>query len=142
MGNEFLLGEKYRLDVKWVDVEYKENTCLFIGAYFTGPVLQFAEKIEPSNSMELDFFKQYFVLVDNVYIGTLSWEEVSYVEDKVLLSNCTLTHKSELHKVPRLEKNDTLVIDCKLHERETHDFYPTYKTYVSNSDTQVYNFLG
>lgn len=142
MVNEFLLGEKYRLDVKWEDVEYKEGVCIFKGAYFSGPVLQFAEKIEPNNTMALDFFKQYFVLVDNVYIGTFSWGEVTYKEDMVLLSNCTLSHKSELHKVPKLKKRDMLVIDCKLHERETHDFYPTYKTYVVNSDTQVYNFLG
>jgi hypothetical protein len=142
MRNEFLLGEKYRLDVKWSDVEYVDNTCRFIGAYFTGPVLQFAEKIEPNISMELDFFKQYFVLVDDVYIGTFAWGEVTYKEDKIFLSDCTLTHKSELHKVPKLDKKDMLVIDCKLHERETHDFYPTYKTYVANADIQVYNFLG
>lgn len=142
MEKVFLLGEKYRLEVKWDSVEYKDGICIFSNAYFTGPVLSFSEKIEPNNSMELDFFKQYFVLVDNVYIGKLSWGEVVYEEGKVLLKDCTLSHKSELHKVPKLLSSDTLIIDCKLHERETHAFYPTYKTYVSNVDTQVYNFMS
>lgn len=138
----FLLGEKYRLDLRWEDLEYKDNVCLFKGAYFSGPVLAFAEKIESNNSMELDFFKQYFVLVSNVYIGKLSWGEVTYNNDRVYLDTCTLTHKSELHKVPKLNATDVLIIDCKNHDREVHGFYPTYKTYVSNEDIQIYNFSG
>ena len=138
----FLLGEKFRLDLRWASVEYRDNTCIFKDAYFSGPVLAFAEKIEANNSMELDFFKQYFILVSNVYIGKLSWGEVVYKEDKVYLSDCKLTHKSELHKVPKLKDNDILIIDCKNHDREIHGFYPTYKTYVSNEDTQIYNFSG
>jgi len=138
----FLLGEKYRLDLKWSSTVYKEGICFFKDAYFSGPVLSFAEKIEPNNSMDLDFFKQYFVLVTNVYIGKLSWEDVIYKDDRIYLANCTLTHKSELNKVPTLKNNDLLVIDCKNHERETHDWYPTYRTYVSNEDTQIYNFAG
>ncbi len=140
MNNDFLLGEKYRLDIKWTQTNYDEGVCRFTDAYMSGPVLSFAEKIEPNTSMELDFFKQYFVLVDNVYIGTLAWADVTYVKNKVYLSDCTLTHTSELHKVPKLQAKDMLVVDCKLHEREDHPFNPTYKTYVSNSDTQVYNF--
>lgn len=140
MTTSFLSREKYRLDIKWDSVRYEEGICIFKGAYFSGPVLKLAEQIEPNDKIELDFFKQYFILVDNVYIGTFSWEEVTYAEDKILLSNCTLTHKSELHKVPKLEDKDMLIVDCKLHEAETHSFNPTYRTYVSNSDTQVYSF--
>ncbi len=142
MTKDFLLGEKYKLEVRWSDVNYDDDVCNFINAYFTGPVLKFAEKIESNDNMALDFFKQYFILVDNVYIGTLSWGEVKYIKDKVFLKNCKLTHKTELNKVPKLVAKDMLVIDCELHEREIHSFYPTYKTYVSNEDTQVYNFLG
>ena len=138
----FLLGEKYRLDLRWASVDYKDNICLLTGAYFSGPALSFAEKIEPNNWINLDFFKQYIVLVSNVYIGKLSWGEVFYNNDKVFLSNCTLTHESELNKVPKLESTDILVIDCQKHERETHAFYTTYKTYVSNRDLQVYNFIN
>jgi len=142
MRDLFQLGEKYRLELSWDDIIYVDNTCKFINAYFSGPVLQFAEKIESNNFMFLDFFKQYFILVDNVYIGKLSWGEVTYDGHKVNLSNCILTHESELHKVPKLEKTDILIVDCKQHERETHAFYTTYKTYVSNRDLQVYNFIN
>ena len=134
--------DKYKLHLKWEKTEYKDNTCVFHGAYFSGPALAFAEKIESNNNIRLDFFKQYFILVSNVYIGNLSWGEVIYKDDKVYLLNCTLTHASELHKVPKLGDRDFLIIDCKNHDRETHDFYPTYKTYISNEDTQLYTFSG
>ena len=142
MRDLFQLGEKYRLELVWDFVTYVDNTCIFTNAYFQGPVLQFAEKIESNNFMFLDFFKQYFVLVDNVYIGKLSWKEVVYEGNRVKLCDCVLTHESELHKVPKLVDNDILIIDCKQHERETHAFYTTYKTYVSNTDLQVYNFIN
>ena len=132
--------EKYRLNLKWDKTEYIDNTCIFHGAYLSGPVLTLAEKIESNNSMRLDFFKQYFILVSNVYIGNLSWGEVVYKEDNVYLMDCKLTHASELHKVPKLSDRDYLIIDCKYHDREIHSFYPTYKTYVSNEDTQLYTF--
>jgi hypothetical protein len=141
MTDFFSLGEMYRLDLYWDSATYTDNICILHKAYFSGPVLQLAEKIESNNHMFLDFFKQYFILVDNVYIGKLSWGEVYYEEDKVHLNGCTLSHTSELHKVPKLQDDDMLIIDCKHHERETHTFYTTYKTYVSNRDLQVYNFI-
>lgn len=140
MNKVYLSGEKYRLELHWSDTEYIEGECLFKGAYFTGPVLQIAERIEENSSMMLDFYKQYYVIVDNVYIGKLVWNQVTYVDNKILLDGCKLTHKSELNKVPKLTASDMLVIDCSHHERQTHDFYTTYKTYVSNGDTQVYTF--
>ena len=142
MRDLFQLGEKYRLELVWDAVTYIDNVCIFTNACFQGPVLYFAEKIESNNFMYLDFFKQYFILVDNVYIGKLSWGNVVYEGNKVKLENCVLTHESELHKVPKLENTDILIIDCKQHERETHAFYTTYKTYVSNLDLQVYNFIN
>lgn len=142
MRDLFLLGEKYRLELLWDSVSYSDNICTFLGAYFSGPVLQLAEKIESNTFIMLDFFRQYFVLVDNVYIGKLSWGEVTYREGKILLNDCKLTHKSELHKVPKLKDNDILIIDCKNHDRETHAFFTTYKTYVSNENLHLYNFLN
>lgn len=135
------LNSKYRLDLKWDKAHYEEGVCYLYGAYFSGPVLKEAEQIASNNSMLLDFFKQYFVLVTNVYIGTLHWGEVIYKNEKVYLQNCRITHNSELHKVPKLEDKDMLIIDCRNHDREIHDFFPTYKTYVTNADTQIYNFI-
>jgi hypothetical protein len=136
----FLLGEKYRLDLKWNKVIYTDNVCSLIGANFSGPALAFAEQIGSNDSIQLDFFKQYCIIVDNVYIGKLSWGEVEYKNNVVYLKDCTLKHTSEINKVPQLANNDVLVIDCKDHEAELHSFYPTYKTYVINEDTQVYTF--
>ncbi len=132
--------EKYRLYLKWETLRYEDNVCYLNNAFFSGPVLQLAERIESNTSMELDFYKHYFIIVENVYIGKLSWQEAIYKEDKVFLVNCRLSHTSELNKAPQLKNNDMLVIDCKLHERETHDFYPNYNTYVLNEDTQVYDY--
>ena len=136
----FLKDDLYRLELHWDSVEYKENICFFKNAFFSGPVLNIAEKIKDHDSILLDFFKQYFIFVDNIYIGKLSWGAVTYKEDKVYLGDCRLTHKSELNKVPKLENTDYLVIDCNNHVRETHDFFPNYKTYVVNHDTQVYAY--
>lgn len=137
-----LSSEKYRLDLKWEAIEYKDNVCVFKGAYFSGPVLAVSEMVESNSNIELDFYTQYFIIVNNVYIGKLSWGEVKYVSDKILLQDCTITHKSEINKVPQLKNNDMLIIDCRNHERETHDFYPNYKTYVVNEDTQVYDYAS
>ena len=134
------LEDKYKLELRWQKIRYEDNICLLEGAYFSGPVLSRAEKIEPDNSIELDFYKHYFIIVENVYIGKLSWHKVEYLKDKVFLYDCRLTHKSEVNKAPKLLDSDMLIIDCKLHERETHDFYPNYNTYVLNENTQVYQY--
>jgi len=138
----FLLEDKYKLELKWKKVRYEDGVCYLKSAYFSGPVLKYAEKIEANNSIDLDFYKHYFIIVENVYIGKLSWGKVDYINDKVFLSDCRLTHKSEINKVPKLLDNDILVIDCKLHEREIHGFYPNYNTYVLNENTQVYEYAS
>lgn len=131
---------KYILYLRWRGLTYKEGVCVFKDAYFSGPVLKYAERIEPYDSISLDFYKQYYVLVDNVYIGKLSWGKVSYLDDRVSLSYCILQHDTELHKVPKIRKNDILVIDCSNHERDTHDYYPVYKAVIVNEDKYIYNF--
>ncbi len=130
----------YRLELHWDTCRYEDNICYFTKAYFSGPVLKMAEKINSNDNILLDFFRQYFVVVDNIYVGKLSWGDVTYVEDRVYLRDCTLTHKSELNKAPKLTTTDYMIIDCKNHDRNVHDFNPNYKTYVVNQDTQVYNY--
>ena len=44
--NKFLLSEKFRLELRWEDVLYEQpGKCKLVGGYFTGPVLQIAQKI-------------------------------------------------------------------------------------------------
>jgi len=138
----FLLGEKYRLELHWSDVLYeKDGECKLKNAYFSGPVLQFAEKIEPNNSMLIDFYKQYYIFAANVYIATLSWGEVVYnKDDTVTLKNAVISHDTELNRVPKFKKTDYLVIDTEGHDAETHAQYPTYNTIVVKEDGKAYNF--
>ena len=137
----FLIGEMYRLDLSWKKVTYKDGVCNLIGAKFSGPALGFAERINDNDSLFLDFYKQYYVQVSGVYIGKLSWGVVGYNNDgTITLNNCTITHDTEVNKVPQLNNKDRLVIDTRGHDREVHAFNLTYLTYVINADGQLYNF--
>jgi hypothetical protein len=136
----FTLDYKYRLEVHWTSVEYIEGECRLKDAYFTGPVLKLAEQIQPNDFIMLDFYKQYFIVVENVYIAKLSWEQIKYKDNKIYLNNCKLTHDTEINKAPKLKAIDYMVIDCKNHEEETHSFFPNYKTHIINLDTQVYTY--
>jgi len=132
------LENRYSLELHWDKVEYKKGVCYFYNAYFCGPVLKLAEKISADDNIHLDFYKQYYVVVENIYIGKLSWGDVVYKENKVFLDKCKLQHKTELNKAPKFSINDYILIDCSNHDREIHDFFTTYKAQVINQDTQVY----
>ena len=62
MRDLFMLGEKYRLELSWSKAMYKDNVCTLCDAYFSGPVLQLAEKIESNNSILLDFLDRKSVV--------------------------------------------------------------------------------
>jgi len=138
----FMLGEKYKLEIHWSKADYKtEGVCILKDAYFSGPALQIAEEIQPNNSMLLDFYKQYYIFAENVYIATFAWGAVKYVsEGKIMLSDVTLSHDTELNRVPKLKDDDYLVIDTEDHEAEKHSQHPTYVTIVVNVDGKAYNF--
>jgi len=138
----YLLGERYRLEVRWKNTIYEvEGECRLKDAYFAGPALQLAEKIEPNNSMLIDFYKQYFIFAEDVYIATLSWKDVIYNDNgTVSLTGATITHDTEINRVPKLAKDDYLVIDLKGHDVADHPFNPTYTTIVVNRDDEAYNF--
>jgi hypothetical protein len=136
-----LLGEKYRLELHWSSAVFeKEGVCVLKGAFFSGPALNDAEKINDNDSIMLDFYNQYFILVRNVYVGRLSWGRVEYKKDKVFLYDAKITHATELNRVPKLEQDDFLVIDTKGHDAEEHMYNMVYKTYVVNDDKNPYNF--
>lgn len=138
----FLLGEKYRLELHWSKIKYNKGLCRCSGAYFSGPALQFAEKIEPNNFLLLDLFKQYFMFSKTVFIVNLSWDEVEYKSDNMIikLSNVFLKHELELNKVPKLNNKDYIVINTKNHDRSTHHLFPTYEGIVVNEFGEAYNF--
>lgn len=137
----FLLSERYRLELHWEKVKYKQDDiCELIGAYFSGPVLSNAEKIQNNDSIKLDFFKQYLIFVKDVYVGELSWTEVVYSGKIVILKDAKITHDSESNKIPKLNDTDYLVIDTANHEMAVHAFNLVYITYVLNKEGEPYNF--
>lgn len=139
---EFIFSDRYRLELHWNSTTYKrDGVCKLNGAYFSGPALVEADKINSNNNIMLDFFQQYIILVENVYVAKLSWGEVVYNKnDTVTLKNSIITHNTELNRVPKLLNTDFLIIDTSNHETEIHQFNPLYKTYVVNTDTQLYKF--
>lgn len=139
---KFLLSERYRLELHWNKVNYeREGMCKLEGAYFSGPALRLAEKINGNDNIYLDFYKQYYVVVKHVYVANLSWDDVVYNKDNtVSLCSAKLTHDTEINRAPKLRNNDYLVIDTEKHEAETHVFFPTYETFVINEDGVLYKF--
>lgn len=141
---KFDLTDRFKLELRWQLVRYEqEGRCKLIGAYFTGPALADAIKLEENDHIMLDFFKQYLVLVENVYVAKFSWGAVEYNKDGTIkLKDAFIIHDTELNKVPKLKDTDYLVIDTSNHEVETHPFNLVYRTYVVNTDTSLYNFGG
>ena len=141
---KFLLTERFRLELHWKKTIYNSpGECVLIGAYFSGPALQDALKIENNDHIMLDFFSQYFILVKNVYVAKFSWGKVVYNSNKTIdLKNARITHDTELNKVPKLEDCDFLVIDTSNHEVSTHPLNLLYKTFVISAENDLYNFGG
>lgn len=141
---KFDLSDRYRLEVHWKDAVYERGgVCKLSEAMFKGPALAEALKLNNNDHIMLDFFSQYIVLVNTVYVAKFSWGEVKYNKDgSISLKNAMLMHDTELNKVPKLNNDDFLIIDTKGHEVENHLFNLLYKTYVVNSDTNLYRFGG
>ena len=141
--DKFLLSERYRLELHWGNTIYdKEAECVLVGAYFSGPVLSNAERINDNDFIMLDFYNQYIILTENVYVAKLSWSSVDYTRDtkKVILLGAKITHDTELNRVPKLKDTDYLVINTRDHEAEVHAFSTVYKTYVIKEDNDLCNF--
>jgi hypothetical protein len=140
---KFSLSDRYRLELHWGSITYEEGFCEFNRAYFSGPALQEALKLNYEDHIMLDFFSQYLILVTSPYVGKFSWQGPNYRADgTILFDKAVMIHEDELNKVPKLNSNDYLVIDTKGHEVEEHPYNLVYKTYVVNEDTQLYNFGG
>lgn len=142
--NKFVLSDRYSLDLRWKGVKYEsEGICKLDGAYFSGPALSDAQKVNDNDHIMLNFFKQYIILVENVYVAKFSWGEVTYNSDgKILLAGAIISHDTELNRVPKLKDNDHLIIDTSDHEDVVHQFNLLYKTYVVNENVQLYKFGG
>ncbi len=138
---EFNLSERYRLELHWKKVSYEiEGMCSLAGAYFSGPALKQALKINDDDHIMCDFCAQYSLIVTNVYVAKLSWSNVVYSDDKVLLNGLALSYDIDFTDIPVLKNSDYLVIDTFNHELEVHALNLLYQTYVIDKKHKLYNF--
>jgi len=134
---DFLLSEKYRLEIHWDNIEYfDENKCRLIGAYFSGPVLNNAERVNDNDSINLDFCKQYYILVKEVHVLNFSWGKVEYKDNKIFLEDAIITYQEDM----KLKSDDYVVINTYNHEMAVHAFNLLYDSYLVNKDNELYSF--
>lgn len=139
---KFLLSERYRLELHWKKVIRAEDGIMKLeGAYFSGPALAQADKINNNDTIRLDFCSQLIVLVKNVYVADLKWGEVVYRKDgSILLKDARIEYDTSIKGIPNLEKKDHLVIDTSGHENEKHMYNLLYPTYVVDRDSKLYDY--
>jgi hypothetical protein len=136
---------KYILELHWLNVRYTEDENKVViyldGAYFSGPVLRMAAKINNNDSIRLDFTEQYVILLKNYHIAILNWGEVVYAGNIVYLKDASI-HVSKLSNIPKFLSDDFLVIDTLLHEEDTHNNYLNYNTKTFSPLRENYVFSG
>lgn len=139
----FLIAEQFKLELHWKKPLYEvEGECMLEGAYFTGPALQIAQKINTNDYLMLDLYSQYIALVKGAYVLKLSWGDVVYSDDglKVFLNNAKLVHDKDLNNAPSLGNSDYFVIDTADHTSELHPHNLVYRTLVVNENHIQYRF--
>lgn len=139
----YLISEKFRLELHWKSVIYSQKgRCEVKDAYFTGPALQIAQRINDKDYILLDLYSQYLILVKGAYVLRFEWEGTSYKNDenKVYLSNCYITHTEDLNLTPKLKPEDYFVIDTSSHESSIHKYSLVYKTLLIKEDHSRYKF--
>lgn len=123
----------YVLELHWDSIEKKDNMCVLYGAYFFGPALKIAQKINYPDKIVLDLTPQYSKIITTHYFLELSWNEVEYKEDKVMLKNTHL--KGDLvNDISKLSNKDYIKIDTSNHEEEVHVYSLVYKSVIVNDE--------
>ena len=119
---------RHRLELHWDSVEYNEDDrALLKGAYFSGPVLSDAARINDDDQLTLDMTKQHSILaaMEDYYHAVLKWKGVDYKEDKVFLKEAWIQGKY-VNSLEKLEKDDWVLINCKGHDEKSHPFLLVY----------------
>lgn len=139
---KFKISERYRLELHWDKVKYgSEGVCELENAYFSGPALSIAEKIEGNTFINLDFCYQYYIIARRAYVVKLSWGDVIYDGDgNVKLGNAYLSYDEDFGALPKFKDKDYVAIDTSDHEEETHAFHLVYKSFLINENYDAYNF--
>lgn len=137
---EFIISERYRLELHWYAVDYLEDGLVLLrDSFFSGPVLSDIVGIQPNDSINMDFGKQYSMLLSSYYIANLSWNGLTFNTEKILLSDVMIKSK-HINSIPKLRDSDYIVIDTSDHEVAHHYKNLNYRAYLLDSDGQLYNF--
>ncbi len=137
-----LLSNKYRLELHWEKVLFEiTGRAKLIKAYFCGPALSIADKINENDKIIIDMTEQYLIFLPYFYLANLSWKTVVYSKDgkKVYLNDVVIENK-HVNSIPKLENNDYFVFDVSDHEENVHMFNPNYMAYLVNEEGELYNF--
>ncbi len=139
---KFGIAEKYRLEIHWSDVVHSnDDEDVLIGCYLSGPVVVEVQEMEQADSIALDFGNQYKIFVPQYYVARLSWRGVKHTPNKIYLDNVDLVNKFTNY-IPKLNRDDFIVVDTKNHTDIKHEFYLTYAAYLINKEGDMYNFRG
>jgi hypothetical protein len=138
----YICKDKYRLELHWDKVEYhNDSSATLKGAYFSGPVLSSAQKINGADSINVDLTPQHIIVMDSYYIVKLAWSSVEYLPDgRVLLGKAVITN-DQLKTLHKLEDQDFIIIDTEKHEEKTHAFHLVYDSQVVRHDKKPYTYM-
>jgi len=136
----FMLSEKYRLEIHWDKALYEtEQVAKLKNCYLFGPAIKDVWKLQEEDFIDLDFVNQYVVFIDRYYIVRLIWKGVKYSPEKIFLNNAELSNQN-LNVVPKLNKDDYILIDTRNHENEKHAYNLVYASYLLKKDGTFYDF--
>jgi hypothetical protein len=125
--------EGYQLFFSWEGIRYEKEVALFKSAWFEGPVIKNALQLQPNDKIDLDFTAQNLnvdlFLPQNFFIAKLSWKEVEYKDDKILLKGCMLSHNVG-GSLKNLQDDYRILIDCSKHEEYMHRNFLVYSSWV------------
>jgi len=130
--------DSYRLELHWESVDKnKDDSCNLTGAYFSGPVLAEAERINTKDSIRIDLTPQYSKILTHHYFVDLFWGNVEYKDGIVILQDVVL--KGYLvNIISNLKHGDYILIDTSKHDGDKHLYNLVYRGAVMNKSGEEY----
>lgn len=126
----YFCREKYKLELHWGAAEkVRDGACVLKGAYFFGPAIKIAKKINSADSINIDLTPQYSKVISTYYFIKLSWNTVEYKDDKVYLGDVVLTGDF-VNELSRLDNTDGILMDTEKHEEKYHMYNLVYRGMV------------
>lgn len=140
-NSHYLCREKYRLELHWERLDYQsDSSALLEKAYFCGPVLKDAVKLEAPDFIDLDLTPQLLTVFDSYCIIRLSWDGVEYRPDGSVSLVGTSLKSEHLKHLHRFKEGDFILIDTSKHEEETHAYHLVYESQILCSTKEPHSY--